>query len=205
MSTGAINLGEVQDLGKALGLLDGSDNFRSDWLSKPGHYLSSVLADETQRNALIQFVGDVLGGNPETDSDGRIWLPIVSNPAPYVTVFLVLDPTPPDYVGIGVAARLTTSSPESRTTVHVPIFRAAKPGHSVPDAILIGHSDTAVITLEADITLGSAPPLHGIGLSIRIPTTAGPAPQFVLSLRGLQLPGASQPRDLNVSASNLGE
>jgi hypothetical protein len=205
MSTGAINLGEIQGLGKALGLLDGSDNFRSGWLSEPGHYLSSVLADETQRNALVQFVGDVLGEQTETDSDGRIWLPIVSNPSPHVTLFLVVDPTPPDYVAIGVGARLTTTAPESRTSVHVPIFRAAKSGHAVPDSILIGHSDAAVITLETEITLGSAPPLGGIGLSIRIPTTAGPAPQFALSLRRLQLPGASQPRDLNVSVSNLAE
>ena len=206
MSTGAIDLGEIQGLGKALGFLDGSDNFRSDWLSNPGQYLSSVLAEETQRNALVQFLDDVLGGEErETDPDGLIWLPIVSNASPHVTLFLVLDPTAADSVAIGVGVRLTTSPTESKTSIHVPIFRAAKSGHTVPDPILIGHSDSAVIRIETEITLGAAPPLGGVGLSIRIPTTAGPAPQFALSLKRLQLPGASQPRDLDLSISNLAD
>ena len=205
MSTAEIDLGEMQGLGKALGLLDDSNEFQSDWLSNPGRYLSTVLANPTQRNALIQFVDDVLGGEErETDPDGLVWLPIVSHAAPHVTIYVVLDPTPTDYVGIGIGTRLTTALPESRTTLHVPIFQAAKSGKTV-DAIQIGKLDSAVIRLETEITLGSGPPLEGIGLSISIPTTAGRAPTFALSLKRLQLPGASQPRDLSISVSNAAE
>lgn len=202
----AIDLGDIQVLGKALGLLDGADNFRSDWLSRPGDYLSSVLADQTQRDALVEFIDEALGGEErETDPDQLIWLPIVSHNDPHLTLYTVLDPRPADYVAIGVGVRLTTATPQSRTSVHVPIFRAAKAGRTVPDAILIGQSEAAIIRLETEITLGTAPPLGGIGLSVHIPTTAGPAPQFALSLKRLQLPGASQPRDLNLSVSNLDE
>ncbi len=207
MSAGAVDLGEIQELGKALGLLDSSDGFRSDWLTQPGHYLSTVLADDTQRNALIQFVDNVLGGEErETDPDGLIWLPVASNPSPHVTVYVVLDATPSDSIGIGLGARLTTIAPnESKTSVHVPVFRAAKSGHTVADAILIGHSPSAVIRLETEISLGQAPPLGGIGISVRIPTQAGPAPQFEISLKRLQLPGAAQPRDIQLSIGNLAE
>jgi hypothetical protein len=206
MSAGAINLGEIQDLGKALGLIDASDGFQTDWLGDPGKYLSSVLADDTQRNALVKFVGDLLGdGQRQTDSDGLIWLPIATNPSPNVTIYAVLDPTAADYVGIGVGAQLTTASPESKTSVRVPIFRAAKSGHTVPDPILIGNSAAATIRLESEITFGSAPPLGGIGISIKLPTQAGPAAEFSLSLKRLQLPGAAQARDLELSLSNLAE
>jgi hypothetical protein len=204
MSTSAINLGEIAGLGKALGILDGSNDFRSEWLSRPGHYLSSVMADETQRNALVAFIDEILGGPPlAPDPDGLIWLAIVSHDHPQVSVYVVLDPTPTDYVAIGVGARLATASPQSNTRVHVPLFRAAKSGHSVPNPLLIGQSDAGVIHLETEITLGTAPPLGGLGLSLRIPTTAGPTPQISLSLKRLQLPGASHPRDLTLSVDNL--
>src|SRR5215471_6268356 len=191
MSAGSVNLGDIQALGKAIGLLDASDSIRSDWLTQPGHYLSSVLADSTQRDALVQFVDDVLGGEQrETDPDGLVWLPIATNPNPHVTVYFVLDPTPADFVGIGVGARLTTTAPaQSKTSVHVPIFRAAKTGHSVPSAILIGQP-SAKIRLESEITFGSAPPLGGIGLSLLVPTATGSAPDFKLSLKQLHLPGS---------------
>jgi hypothetical protein len=206
MSTSTIDLGEIEGLGKAIGLLDGSNSFRSDWLTQPGHYLSSVMADDTQRNATIAFVDQILGSGPqETDPDGLVWMPIVSHDHPHVSVYVVVDPTPADYVGIGVGARLTTAPAASKTSVHVPIFRAAKAGKSVPNPILIGQSDAAVIRIETEITLGTAPPLRGLGLSVRIPTTAGPAPSFALTLKGLQLPGSSQSRDLSISAGSASE
>ena len=204
MNTSASDLGEIKELGKALGFIDNGDNFRQDWLSRPSHYLSQVMADETQRNALVDFADSVLGGETrDTDPDGLIWLPIVSHPDPHITVYAVLDPTHADYVGIGVGVRLTTTAPESHTQAFVPIFRAAKNGHSVPDPILIGQSADAMIRLGTDITLGSAPPLGGLGLSVSVPTTGGAQPRFALTLKHLLLPGASAPRDFTVSADSL--
>lgn len=204
MNTSASNLGEIKELGKALGFIDNADKFRQDWLSRPSHYLSQVMADETQRNALVDFADSVLGGETrDTDPDGLIWLPVVSHPDPHITVYAVLDPTPADYVGIGVGVRLATTAPESHTQAFVPIFRAAKNGHSVPDPILIGQSADAMIRLGTDITLGSAPPLGGLGLSVSVPTTGGAPPRFALTLKHLLLPGASAPRDFTVSADSL--
>jgi hypothetical protein len=203
MSASAINLGEIEDLARALGLLDNNGDIRSDWLSRPGDYLSTVVADDTQRGALIKFVDQILNEpTAEPDPDGLIWMQIAQNPSPKVTVYLVLDPTHSDYVGLGAGVKLTTSPSESSTSVYVPIFRAAKVGHSVADPILIGQSPDAVIRLATEITIGSGPPLRGIGLQLKIPTAGGAAPDFQLSLKGLELPGANAAQDLTVSASN---
>ena len=94
MSASAINLGEIEDLARALGLLDNNGDIRSDWLSRPGDYLSTVVADDTQRGALIKFVDQILDEpTAESDPDGLIWMQIAQNSSPKVTVYLVLDPT----------------------------------------------------------------------------------------------------------------
>ena len=116
---------------------------------------------------------------------------------------MVIDPTPSDYVAIGAGVRVTSSNPDSDSSAYVPIFRAAKVGHSVADPILIGQSPDAVIRLATEITIGSGPPLRGIGLQLKIPTAGGAAPDFQLSLKGLELPGANAAQDLTVSASNV--
>jgi hypothetical protein len=53
MSTATDTLGEVQGLAKAIGLLDASGEIQSDWLSRPGHYLSSVLVDQARARLVI--------------------------------------------------------------------------------------------------------------------------------------------------------
>jgi large repetitive protein len=150
MSTG-IDLGEIGDLAKAIGLTDESSTIRSDWLSNPGNYLSSVLADDTQRNALIDFVDQILAIDREADADGLIWLQIAENQDPHVIAYVVIDPTPSDYVAIGAGVRVTSSNPDSDSSTYVPIFRAAKTGHSVPDPILIGQSPDAVIRISTEV------------------------------------------------------
>src|SRR5262249_7919031 len=140
MSTSSIDLGEIQDLARAIGLADSSGGFRSDWLSRPGDYLSTVLADDTQRNALIDFVDQVLKIEREADADGLIWLQVAENKDPDVKVYVVLDPTAADYVAVGVGVRLKTAPVVSDTSTYVPLFRAARTGRSVPDPILIGQS-----------------------------------------------------------------
>ncbi|HEY7487640.1 MAG TPA: DUF6603 domain-containing protein [Streptosporangiaceae bacterium] len=205
------DLAEVGDLAKALGIVDGDGDFRSDWFTRPGDYLSGVLADETQRGALVAFIDEVLGGaTRETDPQGLIWLPVVAVPTPLLTVYVVLDENPAGYVGVGVGARLTTLDPASSTQVHVPVFRAAKSGHSVASPLLLGTAD-AVVQLTTEITVDEAIPapgaaaLRAVAISVDVPTAAGPPPRFGLTLRGLQLPGTSQPSDLALDVSDLDE
>ena len=211
MSLGRSDLGVLGDLAGAVGLTDSGGEFQTDWLSNPGDYLSSVLADEHQRNSLVTFVDNVLGGSQQSRAaDGTIWLPIVERSAPDFHLFVVLDDQPADYVGIGVGVRIAATDPTASIEAHVPIFRAAKNGHSVESSILIGTAD-AVVTVTAEVTVdGSAPVpgqahLGGIQLQVAVPTGGGTPPTLSLALRQLQMPGATGARDLTVSAGNADE
>ena len=207
MSLAASDLGDVATLATALGLVDAAGSFREDWLTRPGHYLSSVLSDTTQRDAIIAFVDEALGGAERETNDEVVWLPIVAHHDPRVSFFVVLDPRPTTYVAVGIGVRLVTGSPEtptSTTSVHVPLFRAGKSGESVADPILIGTAG-AVVRVESEITIGDGPPLGGIGVGVTVPTDGAEAPLLSLTLKRLQLPGTTVPRDLEVSLDRLDE
>src|SRR5690606_41552620 len=97
------------------GLAEGTGTFRDAWLSRAGYYLGRTLADETQRDALIAFIDDVLGGaERDEDTEGRVWLPLFSETNPRITVYLVLDDRPTDHVRIGIGVSLETTAPASR-------------------------------------------------------------------------------------------
>jgi len=82
VSVAAADLGVLGNLAEAIGLTsDGS--FEPGWLGDPGSHLGAMLARERQRDALIAFVDDALGGaERSTGPDGSVWLPIAqaSNP-----------------------------------------------------------------------------------------------------------------------------
>ena len=179
MSFGIEDLGEIGSLAEALGLVDDAGEFQEDWLTRPGDYLSRVLADETQREALIAFIDDVLGGsNRKTDAAGRIWLPIVEETGPDVCFFAVLDDTPTDHVRIGVGVTVKTTAPDSETRLFVPLFKAAKTGHSVSDPLLLGQAGGRLgFTTEIIVEPGTPAPVAAhqgrIGLGLDAPTAAG--------------------------------
>jgi hypothetical protein len=213
MSLASSDLGVLGDLAAALGLVNEGGSFNDAWLANPGTFLSKVLANEHQRESLVSFVDEVLGGSERTaGAEGTTWLPIVEHTSPSLTVYVVLDESPGDYVGVGIGVRVSTTNPGSHTTAHVPLFRAPKDtGNGVSSLFLLGSAD-AVITLATELTVDEAPPapgaahLRGVGLQLRLPTgNGGTDPAFALTLTGLQMPGASAPRDLTIDAANPGE
>ena len=206
---GANDLGVLGDLAKALGLVDGSD-FRQDWLSNPGEYLSRMLADRQQREALVAFVDEVLGGDERTTGpDGAVWLPIARATDPDVAFFLVIDDRPATSVAIGLGVRASSVAPVASVSAQLPLFAAAKSGHTVASPLLLG-TPAARATLAVDITLEAAAPvpgqahLGGVSLTLDVPTGAGgAAPVVSIALRQLQMPGANQARDLTLSVADL--
>jgi hypothetical protein len=211
MSFSPNDLGEIGSLASAIGLVDDHGEFQPDWLSRPGDYLSDVLANETQRAALIAFIDEMLGGSERrTDAANRIWLPIVENDNPHITFFFVLDEEPDNYLRIGLGIGVSTSAPQSESSLHVPLFRAAKGDNSVDEVILLG-SDEGRIIVSLDITIDASPPASGtahlgrIGLGLEVPTAPGGHPVISLTLGALQLPGAPSPRDLSISLDSLDE
>ena len=204
MSLAPSDLGELTQLATALGLVDGSGDFRDDWLSRPGHYLSSVLADPAQRDAMVSFVDDVLGGarrRHRTTSCGCR----SSSTTIRMSAFSLCWTRDPRHIAIGIGVRLTSgppAAPTSTTQLHIPVFRAAKSGRTIPDSVLIG-TPGAVLRLQTEIATGGGPPLGGISLVIDVPADLSESPAFSLALKQLQLPGSSAPRNLEVSLDKL--
>src|SRR3990172_6956787 len=98
----ADSFGDLGDILRALGLADGAGEFNTDWLSRPGDYLKSVLADDAQRAALLRLIDEKWDGEKEVDLDGREWLPMLSAEDGLVVFYFVVDQQPLDHVRFGL-------------------------------------------------------------------------------------------------------
>ena len=209
MSFAVSNLGEVEQLARAIGLVTGA-GFNDDWLSRPGHYLGSVLAEDAQRDALLAVIDELLGGSArQTDARGQIWLPLFESQDPPISLYAVVDNQPADHIRIGLGVKLAAQSPEAAASLHLPLFKAGRASHSVDNPILLGQPG-GIIDFTCDITVDTAAPspgqahLRAVGLLLQVPTD-GTTPDFGIAVRGLQLPGATAARDITLSLANLAE
>ena len=112
-----------------------------DWLSNPGDYLSSVLADEHQRESLVTFVDNVLGG---ADVARRRRHRLAADRRAHragLSPVRRARRSAGDYVAIGIGVRIAATDPRRVDQAHVPIFRAAKKGHTIASPLLIGTAD----------------------------------------------------------------
>jgi|GEM_PF-2497796 len=202
------DLGVLSGAGEALGLLDGAGELRGDWLEKPGEYMGGVLADDGQRQALLEFCDEVLGGGErESDSAGRVWLPLFAQPE-HLQLFAVIDDRDPGFVAIGLGLRHASSGPDASVEAQVPLFRVARKGSSEPVAPVFAGEAGARVTVAATISFGEGKPgqphLGGIELGLDLPTApSGDAdPAVSLALLGLALPGDAGPRDVRLSTAD---
>jgi hypothetical protein len=213
MSFGSGDLGVLGNLAKALGIFDADGSPNQGWFASPEASLKNMLANAAQREALIAFVDEAMGGADRSTEAGVVWLPIVDLDDPPLSVAVTVDEGQSDGLHIGIGLRFTTTAPVSATTLAVPLFRAQKQGGpSVSQPLLLG-SPGGRIRIGTAITVDASPPvpgqarLGGIGLDVDLPTSGSDAkgPVFGLALTGLQLPGAQSPRDVRVSADGAEE
>jgi hypothetical protein len=223
MTVNASDLGTLGNLGKALGFLDpGSGQPVTGWLGDPAGHASRVLGDPGQRDALLAFVDDTLGGGERTtDERGVVWLPIVSVGPDRLDHLDSLDlsitiegpggTVGPDVVVIGIGLSFTTANPTSRTTVSVPLFQTST-AVTTPAGFSTLRLGTpgGRLRVATDITFSDEGPepgqanLGGLVLEADLPTTVGDVPaSFGLTLRDLQLPGSATVSDLRVASDAL--
>ncbi len=209
MSTTTADLGVLGSLATAIGLFeDGAAN--SDWFGRPDHYLARMLSDDTQREALVAFVDEVLGGEDRTTAPGgTTWLPVVSLRRPAdpldldVCVTISDEDGAPVRLGLGLSAG-TTEPVASRTTVEVPLFQVDGNGVHVSDPFLLGQPG-GLIRLASTVTVGTEV-IEAIGLDLAVPTHPSDGdPSFGLTLTGIRLPGAPAARDIRVAAGSPDE
>ncbi|WP_377189720.1 DUF6603 domain-containing protein [Ruegeria meonggei] len=207
------DFGDLTPLLRALGLVTAEGDFNGDWLTDPQDYLSTILADDAQRQALLEFAAAVREGGIESDPDGRQWIELFSDqvePGIDAGFYLVIDDRPAGQVNIflGVVVNTGGGFADSRSSLLFPLFRAAKSSGPAPANPFLAGEPGGVIALSSEITV-AAPPAPGeaglarIGLRVAIPTDpADGAPDVSLSLGGLQLPGETTPRDMMLSLGN---
>jgi hypothetical protein len=202
----AEDLGVLGSLATALGLLDEAGSPRGEWLTEPGTFLSGVLSEDGQRAALVEFLDTVLGGSQVQVEGDLTWLPIVELPDPQLTVYAVLDERG-DSVVIGVGVRLRTIEPASQTSAHVPVFQVARGTGTVTSPIALGTPAGTIalsteVTIDPDPAAAGATALRAVRLRLAVPSDGG-IPTIGITLAGLQLPGAAQPRDVTLDTANL--
>ncbi|MDM0042714.1 hypothetical protein QTH89_26070 [Variovorax sp. J22G21] len=216
MSFASDDLGVLGNLAKALGVFTPEGEPNPGWFGNPEASLKTMLANQAQREALIAFVDDAMGGaDRTTDPRGVVWLPIVHLDDPDLTIAVTVDESQPDGLHIGIGIAVHTTNPASTSSLAVPLFRTKKgngPNVTPAQALLLGSAGGR-IRLATSITVDAAAPVPGqarlgaIGIDIDLPTAPNDpvAPVFGLSLTGFQLPGATGPRDLRVAADGLDE
>ncbi len=200
-------LGALHSLAGALGLLDANGQPNPNWLRDPLASLRRMLADDAQREALLAFVDEALGGGERRiDDHGAVWLPLVELHDPALTLFATVD-AQADEVRIGFALEARTAAPASRSQLYMPLFRAARGSGTTADPLWLGRPG-ARMRLNAQVTVDAAPAVSGqahlgsIGLELDLPTAPDDTPgaRFGLLLGHVQLPGGTQPRDIRIGA-----
>ena len=206
----SLDLGELSGLATAVGLVDADGNPVESWFADPGAHLSRVLANPVQREALVSFVDEILGGSEATvDADGASWVPIVEVDEGTFRLFVTLREENAGArvrVGVGTRVRVSTNGIQCDVDAHVPLF-AASGTETVTDPLLLGKPNAPIdITLNLRLPPGTASgrvDLASIELAAKIPTNGAGEPSIHLALRGLRMPGAAAPRDLVVNADSV--
>jgi len=222
VSTGA-QLDAFESLAKALGILDENGNANDEWFGDPvGEHdnergLQHILRDDDQRQALLDFVDEVLGAPDQSTRDGATWVPLFREAAAHVTIFAVVKAVPGAvHVGIGVEHEMQGSAPRVATRVHVPVFRAQRGdteltgGGPLPPWLMLGRAEGRIdialdLTLRDDAPAAGEPSLGALAVHLGIPTDGTPNLRLAIELRDLQLPGASAPRTITLDAATPGE
>ncbi|WP_426560702.1 DUF6603 domain-containing protein [Angustibacter sp. McL0619] len=218
------SLGSFGALARGIGLVTDSGP-NSSWFNDPvggsssnPNGLKTVLSSDAQRDALVSFVDDVLGPPDQHAEDDVRWIPLFAETNPHIIVSVVLQPVAGAVrVGVGVEHVAGSGAPQVTTRLHVPIFHVPREGtdsrptdSDLPQWLLIGRPGGR-IGVEVDAQFDAGPPtpgdafLGGASVSLAIPTTANDDAEFSLTLRDLQLPGATAPTTRTLDITSLDE
>ena len=200
-------LGELADLGKAVGLIKPDGVFEPGWFAEPGKFAGGTLRNKDQRAALLRLLDTLLGeGENVVDEQGRTWVPVIERSG--LTLYLVVEPRASQTTAgktetiLGVGVRHRTTEPESTTELLVPLLRIPE-GEKVE---AVPGTSRGRIRLRTDVGLDAGsgsnggPSLKGLAFDADVAAN-GDLPKLSVLLRGLQLPGQAAPQDLKLDAT----
>lgn len=202
---------ELDDLGKAIGLLDGSPTFlNTGWFNDPLANLQSILKTPQQRDALIRLLDEVLP--PEAIPDplpagigaDEKWHPLLQDQA-RGNIYLTVD-TGSGALDLGIGARYETAASASTAasvTVRLPVVRS----NSTISLIAGGAHGPLSVTLAVALgwqkaTDGIA--LDGISAALHLAPFASPAvAEVAITLRGLDVGDGKGAMDVTLDRQNF--
>lgn len=207
---------ELEDLGTALGVLqpDGDGlSWNLDFLARPDEYLTSMLTNAEQRDALLGLLADVLGTDADPDLPdlpaGETWLPLVEEGPG--GLYVLVEAVGPSTVRLSVAGRVGRAADgvDASGSVRVPLLEVDSSGITP----LVGGPDGA-LAIRASIAGQSGPlvsedglTVAGVSLQASIETDPDAVPPATLSVvvQGLAFSASDPPEDLDLRdlASNL--
>ncbi len=205
---------ELNDLGQAIGLVDGSGNLNTHWFENPLGELESVFQDEIQRAGLMNFLDALL---PPATLDGlpqgEKWHPLLgSDPSLRGNVYLTVQDNGSNVL-FGVAGDFSTSpgtTPSASLRARLPLISANSGIHAIA-----GTAD-GPLSVELRLTLGWTKPAQPIALAAVVMSatlaplaSGGPQESLVVTLAGLDLDGSGakdtilDPNQLGAEATHL--
>lgn len=197
--------GELLDLGKAIGLFDGSGNLQTSWFDNPLNSIESLLSDSTQRAAFLDLLNALLPPAQVTDvSTGESWHPLLGD-QPRGNAYLTVQSNGSVTFGFaGLFQSDDTATPLASLRAHLPIVSFS--GSTV--SAIAGTSDGPLefsLRLHLGWRFGTDP----LGLdSVVVDALLAPLPpgsasaNLVITLEQLQL-DTSGPKDVVLDPNNL--
>jgi large repetitive protein len=216
----SIDFGDVSALATALGLLDSGGSIDVTWFTDPGGHVRGMLRNQPQRDALTSFIQAALGDQaaPVTDDPGRTWVPLLrltGTDQAGSDLFLVLEPGARGVV-VSIGVRVQAAAPVAASAeIRLPLLRVNQgasagvtflPGLDSADT---GDTADATASLTGSVTVADTT-LNSVGVTASVPLTfhdgqATGTPSVGIEVRGLRLPGSSEPLDVSLdSASAIG-
>ncbi|HTJ31515.1 MAG TPA: hypothetical protein VL346_13510, partial [Acidobacteriaceae bacterium] len=190
---------ELQDLAKAVGLMDGSGGVNWDWFADPLGNLEKIFSNAAQRDAFNDLLDALIAptavaGVPADEK----WHPLLAS-QPRGNVYLTVKEDG-STVTFGVAGEFhSETTPSASLRAQLPLFSSN--GTSVTG--LAGTANGKLqVGLRIDLELNAAVKLKAIDVLLELQLLPTPAPLVVVTLEQFDL--GSGPQDISLDSANLG-
>ncbi|MGA8043261.1 MAG: DUF6603 domain-containing protein [Terracidiphilus sp.] len=195
---------QVEDLGKAIGLLDDNGNPQASWFENPLTSIESIFTDDRQRAAFLRVLDDLL---PPIQSASvpkdETWHPLLGT-QPRGNAYLTVNTA--SGVTFGVAGDFSSTDgppPLARLQARLPLVN-----FNGGNVTAVAGTKDGPLEVELSIHLGFQYPADPLGLDSVVVTASlapfgGTAENLTVMLKGLQL-DASGAQDVPLDPSNLG-
>lgn len=190
---------ELQDLAKALGLLDGSGNFNWDWFADPLSNIKKIFSQPSQRDAFNDLLNALLAPAPIPGIPAdENWHPLLAD-QPRGNVYLTIKEDGTN-VTFGIAGEFhSATSPDASLRVHQPLF--VSDGTSVN--VVAGMTNGPLTAgLRVDVELNSTIKLQAIDVELELVLLPTPSPKITVTLEQFDIGGG--PQDITLDSTNLG-